>query len=95
VQTVPEGIGPTLDKLREAFGWLGKGNYVPAAASAKLIYRFPATDGQAPLRLKIEINTREHEPYFKHVERPFEAGSGWFGGSARPRHDAATDRAVA
>jgi predicted nucleotidyltransferase component of viral defense system len=82
VQVIPEGIGATLDALRKALAWLGDANYRPATHSPKLIYRFPATDGEAPLRVKIEINTREHEAYFKYVDRPFEVRSGWFVGSA-------------
>jgi len=82
VQTIPEPIGPTIDALRNVLEpWLGRGSYQPSTHSPKMIYRVQADDGR-PMRLKVEINTREHTPYFRHVEMPFSMENEWFSGKA-------------
>ena len=48
----------------------------------KLIYRLALGRGSESLRkLKIEINTREHEPVFGLTARPLSVDSRWFKGS--------------
>src|ERR1700694_5674466 len=71
VQTTPEPIGPTIDALRNALDpWLGRGAYQAKAHSHKMIYKVQANGGGV-MRLKVEINTREHTPHFQHMEKPF------------------------
>jgi predicted nucleotidyltransferase component of viral defense system len=81
VQTQAEPIGSTVDGIRDALSWLGKCNREQAGHSMHLIFKFtPEADAQATLKLKIEINTREHgsllgiKPYLFAVE------SDWYQG---------------
>lgn len=61
VQTEPEPIGATVDAIRAALSWLGKCTREQAGHSMHLLFRFaPEVDPHATLKLKIEINTREH-----------------------------------
>ena len=57
VQRVPEGIGPTFDRIREVLAWLGRPQR-EIGEHPKLWYRFES-DGGAKRKLKIEINTHE------------------------------------
>ena len=62
VQTQVEPIGTTIDAIREALAWLGKCNREQVAHSMHLVFKFtPETGGGKPLKLKVEINTREHQ----------------------------------
>jgi predicted nucleotidyltransferase component of viral defense system len=82
VQTTAEPIGPTIDALRKVLDtWLGRGAYQPKMHSPKMIYKVAANDGGV-IRLKVEINTREHESYLDYAEKPFSVESEWFSGRA-------------
>lgn len=59
VQRVPEGIGPTFDRLRERLAWLGRPQR-EIGEIPKLWFRFQTESGGVARKLKIEINTREH-----------------------------------
>ncbi|MBU1224993.1 MAG: nucleotidyl transferase AbiEii/AbiGii toxin family protein [Gammaproteobacteria bacterium] len=62
VQTQAEPIGKTVDAIRDALSWLGKCKREQAGHSMHLVFKFtPEADSQATLKLKVEINTREHE----------------------------------
>lgn len=84
VQVEAEPIGSTLDLLRTKLdSWLGTPQRKISAGSVKLQYRFYSEDQPPrPMRLKIEINVREH--YSEHGLRrvPFEVKSHWFRGHA-------------
>ena len=85
VQVDPEPIGPTLDALRSVLDpWLGSPRRVFKEGRVNLVYRF-SSEGPPPvfLRLKIEINTREHFSDHGLVAVPFTVDSRWFRGSAR------------
>ena len=83
VQTHAEPIGATVDAIRETLSWLGKCSRVQAGHSMHLIYKFtPEADPQATLKLKVEINTREHEHLFGIRAYPFEVDNDWFQGAA-------------
>ncbi len=72
VQTQAEPIGTTVDAIREALSWFGKCNREQAGHSMRLIFKFtPEADPQATLKLKVEINTREHEHLFGIKSYPF------------------------
>lgn len=85
VQIREEAIGPTLDSLRDALEpWLGAPKTEIGLRGATQIYRFESeTPPIIRLRLKIEINTREHGHLHPLEEREFEVDSRWFNGSAQ------------
>lgn len=79
LQTQAEAIGPTVDAIRRALSWLGKCNRQQAGHSMHLVFRFaPEADATTTLKLKIEINTREHGSLLGIKEYPFEVGSDWY-----------------
>lgn len=83
VQMRPEPIGPTVDGIRGALAWLGPCQRDQAGHSMHLIFRFaPEADQQSTLKLKVEINTREHEALFGVRFYPFAVDSGWYQGQA-------------
>jgi predicted nucleotidyltransferase component of viral defense system len=83
VQMRPEPIGPTVDAIREALAWLGPCNREQAGHSMHLVFRFaPEADPQSTLKLKVEINTREHESLFGVHSYPFVVENGWYQGQA-------------
>ena len=63
--------------------WLGTPRRAFKTGRVVLVYRM-RSEGPAPLpmRLKIEINSREHFSVFDLVERPFQVRSRWFSGGA-------------
>jgi len=85
VQIREEPIGPTFDLLRDALEpWLGEPKTDISPRGATQIYRFESeTPPIIRLRLKIEINTREHFHIHPLEERKFEVDSRWFNGSAQ------------
>jgi len=85
VQMNQEPIGPTLAKLRSVLDpWLGQPKREFNDGSVKLIYRV-ASEGQpsVPLRLKVEINTREHFALDGRQEHPYSISSRWHSSSAK------------
>lgn len=84
VQIAAGPIGPLISALREALGpWLGEPKRAFKEGRATLIYRFQSEDSPPlPLRLKLEINTREHFSVLGLEQRPFEVRSRWFSGVA-------------
>ncbi|MHB1460655.1 MAG: nucleotidyl transferase AbiEii/AbiGii toxin family protein [Armatimonadota bacterium] len=80
VQVDAESIGSTLDQIRAVLNpWLGTPKYDSRDQSFRLTYRFES-DAGTPLRLKIEMNTREHIGEL--VSVPFSVSSRWFSGTA-------------
>jgi predicted nucleotidyltransferase component of viral defense system len=78
VQTRPEAIGATVDAVREALAWLGRCRRDQAEHSIHLTFRFaPEAAPDTALRLKIEINTREHASLLGARSYPFEVASAW------------------
>jgi predicted nucleotidyltransferase component of viral defense system len=81
VQVKAEAAGPVMAALHEVLNpWLGKPTYKQTNARIAYNYRFQSEDGQ-PLRLKVEINTREHFAVDGFREVPFEVNSRWYKGS--------------
>lgn len=81
VQVNAEPAGPIMDALREVLDpWLGDPKRKQNNAMVTLTYRFQSEDGQ-PLRLKVEINTREHFVLEGFKEVPYEVNSRWYTGS--------------
>ena len=80
VQIHPEPIGETFDHLREVLDpWLGTPQRKQKDGRANLYYRFK-TEGITPitLRLKIEINTREHFSIMPFQKINFQCNSSWY-----------------
>jgi predicted nucleotidyltransferase component of viral defense system len=82
VQVKPEPIGPTLTALHKILdSWLGEPRRKQSEGRATLIYRFNSEIAPiTPLRLKVEINTREHFSVFGYVRKKFKVKSSWFNG---------------
>jgi len=82
VQVHPGPIGPVMDALQESLNnWLGKPKRNQSEGRITFIYRMQSERG-APLRLKVEINSREHFSVFGLEEHVFRVASRWFSGSA-------------
>lgn len=83
VQITAEPIGPTIDAIRDALAWLGKCKREQAGHSAHLVFRFaPEAEPGTSLKLKVEINTREHTSLYGTQAYPFKVENGWFNGAA-------------
>ena len=83
VQTRAEPAGPTMEALREVLDpWLGKPQWKQSEGRVAFVYRFSSEDTPAiPLRLKVEINTREHVAVHGFQRLPFRVASPWFEGT--------------
>jgi len=81
VNQVP--IGPVLDAIREKLDpWLGKPRVKLGHGRATLFYRFEGSDdNKSAMRLKIEINTREHYAFLRHINKQFTVNSPWYSGN--------------
>ena len=75
-------IGPVIDAMRETLApWLGEPARKQSAGRVTLTYRFQSEGSPPiPLRLKVEINTREHFTHYGVAEVPFTVSSRWFSG---------------
>jgi predicted nucleotidyltransferase component of viral defense system len=84
VQTEAGPIGVVLDAIRANLDpWLGKPTRSRAEGGVSLLYRFESEIPPVrPLRLKIEINTREHFTILGFASRRTTAENPWYSGSA-------------
>lgn len=83
VQTKQEPIGDTVDAIRNDLKWLGDFSYKQAAHSIHLFYKFaPEAAPDSVLKVKIEINTREHQSLYSLKNYEFELESQWHNASA-------------
>ena len=80
VQIVAGPIGPIMDALHEQLNpWLGSPRRKTNNGRATFIYRFDSESQPiTPMRLKIEINTREHFTALGLIKKSFEIKSLWF-----------------
>ena len=85
VQIVPGRIGATLDRIHAVLdSWLGKPEYVTTRMASNLFYHFePESNAALQLKVKIEINTREHSAKHPMVTTPFNVDSRWFEGKCK------------
>jgi predicted nucleotidyltransferase component of viral defense system len=82
VQTQAEPIGPMVDAIRSTLSWLGKCNREQAGHSMHLVFKFnPEAELQTTLKLKVEINTREHTHLLGIKSYPFAVESDWYRGT--------------
>ena len=84
VQVRQEPIGETLDLVRGTLdSWLGPSRHTLRWRSASLVYGVSSEDDPpVDMRLKIEINTREHFTVLGLTKLPFPVESRWFSGAA-------------
>jgi len=84
VQIAANPIGTLLDGLRDALDpWLGEPKRAFKEGRVTLVYRvFSEGLPSVPLRLKVEINTREHFQVLGLERRALEVHSRWFRGQA-------------
>lgn len=77
-------IGPILDAIRASLDpWLGEPKRKQSQGRVTMIYRFETTTKPVQLmRLKVEINTREHFAVLGIQHYPFVVESPWFSGKA-------------
>lgn len=84
VQVTAEPIGQIVDAVRAALSWMGNCRRDQAGHSMHLIFKFPAQDDSTiMLKLKVEINTREHGCCFGFVRYPFSVQNPWYSGNAQ------------
>lgn len=75
-------IGPIIDAIRASLdSWLGEPKRKQNQGRITMLYRFETTAKPVQLvRLKVEINTREHFSVLGIQSRPFVVESPWFSG---------------
>ena len=84
VQINAEPIKGTIDRIRETLSFLGKPVIKQKAHNNTLIFRFNSEIPPIiPIRLKVEINTREHFNVLGLVKQNFSVNSQWFSGSCK------------
>jgi predicted nucleotidyltransferase component of viral defense system len=84
VQIKSAPIGEMLNEIRSSLSWLGDPIRKLTERSAKLFYRYIASDNTQK-KLKIEINTTEHFHIFDFVDVDFSVNNSWFTGQAALR----------
>lgn len=84
VQREAGPIGNLINGVRDALdSWLGNPKWKQGQGRFTLIYRFDTTfEPVSRMRLKIEINTREHLTVLGLTRRTFTVDNPWFHGSA-------------
>lgn len=82
VRTTAGPVGPILDHLRSTLEpWLGRAMFVQSPLGPKFRFRVDAEDGSdVPIRLKVEINTREIEAFDGPFALPLTIENPWFSG---------------
>lgn len=82
VQVEAGPIGPIMDAIQESLNpWLGLPKRDRSEGRVTLTYRMESEEG-IPLKLKVEINSREHFSVFELQKVDFSVGSRWFSGKA-------------
>lgn len=81
VQVKPEPIGAIIDKIREILSFLGTPRINQKLHNNTLVYRCQSEDN-VPIKLKIEVNTREHFSVFGLQNVPVKLESAWINGEA-------------
>lgn len=83
VQIRPKPIGPIIDRLREILNYLDDPKIRQKDGNTTLLFRFETeVEPIINMRLKIEINCREHDFIFGPIRKTYSVDSPWFSGSA-------------
>jgi predicted nucleotidyltransferase component of viral defense system len=81
VQVIPEPISKTIDRIREVLSFLGEPRVKQKKNNNTLVFRVESsTIPVVPIKLKIEINCREHFRVFDLKTLPFTVSNQWFTG---------------
>ncbi|MFA7628742.1 MAG: nucleotidyl transferase AbiEii/AbiGii toxin family protein [Candidatus Dojkabacteria bacterium] len=84
VQIVSEPIKPTIDKLREVLSFLGTPTVKQKRNNNTLVFKIDSTDIPiTTLRLKVEINCREHFSILGFEKVDFSVQNQWFSGECQ------------
>jgi predicted nucleotidyltransferase component of viral defense system len=84
VQIVPESVGLILDRLRDVLSFLGKPAVKQKRNNNTMVFRMDSTFPPVmPLRLKVEINCKEHFNVLGLVGRDFSVNNQWFTGECK------------
>jgi len=84
VRTSGGPIGPLLDGLRVVLEpWLGRARFDQSPVAPKFRFQVEAeAGGGVPIRLKVEINTREIQAFDDPASLPLKIDNPWFAGEA-------------
>ncbi|GGD12976.1 nucleotidyl transferase AbiEii/AbiGii toxin family protein [Hyunsoonleella pacifica] len=86
VQIKPGPIKPIMQRLNEVVTFFEEPRKTQVKGhGAKALYRFTSEYEEIRLRLKLEINCKEHFNVLPWVEFPFQVESDWFTGSTKIR----------
>jgi len=81
VQIRPEPIGPVIDRLRERIFFLEEPKIRQKDRNTTLLFRFETeVEPVINMRVKVEINCREHDFIFGPVKKSYSVDSPWFNG---------------
>lgn len=82
VQVFAEPIKETLQHLRNALSFLGEPIVKQKKHNNTLVYHIPSSaEDLSELRLKVEINCKEHFCVFPRIKKLFSVKNGWFSGN--------------
>lgn len=83
VQIKPGPIKPIMQRIDEVVTFFEEKRTTQVKGhGAKALYRFTSEYDEIRMRLKLEINCKEHFNVFDWVHVPFKVNSGWFSGEA-------------
>lgn len=86
VQIKPGPIKPIMQRLNEVINFFDEKRTTQVKGhGARAFYRFTSEYEEVRLRLKVEINCKEHFNVLDWVQFPFEINNDWFTGSANIR----------
>jgi predicted nucleotidyltransferase component of viral defense system len=84
VKVRAEPIGQVMGRIKNVLTpWLGKPKYKQTEAMVTFYFSYTAEPPmEKPMKLKLEINTRENFAVYGYESRPLEIRSDWFSGKA-------------
>ncbi len=84
VQIEAEPIGETLSALHHLLNsWMGEPKVKFAEGRVTMIYRVQSEEESKPIRIKIEINTRDHFAVLDKIQIPFDVNNRWYSGKTK------------
>lgn len=84
VQIHAEPIKETMDRIRDVLSFLGDAKIKQKVHNNTLIFRFNSEIPPViPIRLKVEINTREHFNVLELTQQDFNVSNQWFSGGCK------------
>jgi len=84
VRRTHSGVKPYLTALREVAGTVGLVEHGTAQSGqmVHIVFDAPATNAPGPIRVKIETNIAETEPFIPRITLPYAVESRWWSGQA-------------